>query len=242
MSVTPWRSSLLGMGSWPHSGMPGAPRGPALRSTSTESAVTSRSGSSKRAIMSRMSSNLEPGPALEFFTDSASTLLMAAKNAAVQHYVLLSIVGVDGIDADGYLRGKLLQEELVSAAGVPYTIVRATQFHEFTEGIADSLVVDGEIRAPDALIQPVAAAEVAGLIARVATEAPRNGVLELGGPEKMPFAEMAHTVFTLRGKNVPITVDPQATYFGVPVERNSLVTDDGAELGSTRLIDWLGRR
>ncbi|OFJ52787.1 SDR family oxidoreductase [Mycolicibacterium grossiae] len=188
------------------------------------------------------SPTLEPGPALEFFTDSASTLLMAAKNAAVQHYVLLSIVGVDGIDADGYLRGKLLQEELVSAAGVPYTIVRATQFHEFTEGIADSLVVDGEIRAPDALIQPVAAAEVAGLIARVAAEAPRNGVLELGGPEKMPFAEMAHTVFTLRGKNVPITVDPQATYFGVPVERNSLVTDDGAELGSTRLIDWLGRR
>jgi len=186
------------------------------------------------------SPSLEPGPALEFFTHSATTLLPEAKTAQVQNYVLLSIVGVDGIEADGYLRGKLLQEELVATSGVPYTIVRATQFHEFTEGIAGSLVVDGEVRVPDALIQPAAAAEVAAVVARVAAEAPRNGVLNFGGPEKMPFAEMARTVLTHQGKNLPVIIDPQATYFGVPVQQNSLVTGDGAERGSTRLVDWLG--
>lgn len=188
------------------------------------------------------SPSLEPGPALDFFTNSATTLLSGAKTAQVKNYVLLSIVGVDGIEADGYLRGKLIQEELVADSGVPYTIVRATQFHEFTEGIAGSLMVDGEVRAPDALIQPVAGAEVAGVVARVAAEAPCNGVLNFGGPEKMPFAEMARTVFTHQGKNLPVTVDPQATYFGVPVQQDSLVTDGGAERGTTRLADWLDRR
>jgi len=187
------------------------------------------------------SPTLEPGPALDFFTTSATTLLAEAKKAQVQHYVVLSIVGVGSIDADGYLRGKHLQEELVANSGVPYTIVRATQFHEFTEGIAGSLVVDGEVRAPDALIQPVAAAEVAGVVARVAAETPRNDVLNFGGPEKMSFADLARVVFTAQGKDLPITVDPQATYFGVPVQRYSLVTGDGAELGTTRLSEWLDR-
>lgn len=187
------------------------------------------------------SPTLEPGPAVDFFTSSATTLLAEAKKAQVKHYVVLSIVGVGTIEADGYLQGKHLQEELVANSGVPYTIVRATQFHEFTEGIAGSLVVDGEVHAPDALIQPVAAAEVAGVVARVATEAPRNDVLNFGGPEKMSFADLARAIFAAQGKDLPVVVDPQATYFGVPVTQNSLVTDDGAELGSTRLSEWLQR-
>jgi len=141
------------------------------------------------------SPSLEPGPALDFFTNSATTLLSAAKTAQVKHYVLLSIVGVDDIEADGYLRGKLVQEELVAA-----------------------------------------------VVARAAAEAPRDGVLNFGGPEKMSFAELARTVFTHHGKDLPVIVDPQATYFGVPVQQNSLVTDDDAERGKTRLVDWLGRR
>ncbi|MEW5810461.1 MAG: SDR family oxidoreductase [Actinomycetota bacterium] len=187
------------------------------------------------------SPTLEPGPALEFFTAAATTLLAEAKKAQIQHYVVLSIVGVDSIDADGYLRGKHLQEELVANSGVPYTVVRATQFHEFTQGIAGSLVVDGEVHAPDALIQPVAAAEVAGVVARVATEVPRNDVLDFGGPEKMSFADLARAVFAAEGKDLPVVVDPQATYFGVPVQKDSLVTGDGAELGTTRLSEWLDR-
>jgi uncharacterized protein YbjT (DUF2867 family) len=187
------------------------------------------------------SPTLEPGPALDFFTASATTLLAEAKKAQVHHYVVLSIVGVGSIDAEGYLRGKHHQEELVANSGVPYTIVRATQFHEFTEGIAGSLVVDGEVHAPDALIQPVAAAEVAGVVARVATEAPRNDVHNFGGPEKMSFADLARAVFAAQGKDLPVVVDPKATYFGVPVQQNSLVTGDGAELGTTRLSEWLDR-
>ncbi len=188
------------------------------------------------------SPSLEPAPAVDFFTSSATTLLSEATAARVKNYELLSSVGVDGIADDGYLRGKYLQEQLVAASGSPFTIVRATQFHEFAEGIVDSLMVDGQVHAPDAMIQPVAAAEVAAVVARLATEAPRNGVLSFGGPEKMPFAELARTVLTHRGENVPVTVDSQATYFGVPVQRNSLVTDDSAELGRTRLIDWLERQ
>ena len=187
------------------------------------------------------SPTLEPGPALAFFTAPATTLLADAKKADVRHYVVLSIVGVGSIEADGYLHGKHLQEQLVADSGVPYTIVRATQFHEFTGGITDSMIVDGEVRAPDALIQPVAAAEVAGVVARVATEAPRNDVLNFGGPEKMSFADLARAVFTAQDKDLPVTVDPQATYFGVPVQQNSLVTGDGAELGTTRLSEWLDR-
>ncbi|MGB3484172.1 MAG: NAD(P)H-binding protein [Mycobacterium sp.] len=188
------------------------------------------------------SPSLEPGPAVDFFTNSAATLLAEAKKVGVQHYLVLSIVGVDEIEIDSYLRGKHLQEELVAASGIPYTIVRATQFHEFAEGIVGSLLVDGEVHAPDALIQPVAAAEVAELIARVVSEEPRNGVLNFGGPEKMSFADLARTIFTHQGTELSIAVDPQATYFGVPVTQNSLVTGDGAELGTTRLADWLDRR
>ncbi|MFB1297663.1 SDR family oxidoreductase [Mycobacterium sp. pW049] len=187
------------------------------------------------------SPTLEPGPAVEFFTRSATTLLAEAKRAGVGHYVVLSIVGVGDIEADGYLRGKHVQEQMVVNSGVPYTIVRATQFHEFTEGIVGSLVVDGEVHAPDALIQPVSASEVAGVVARVATESPRDGVLNFGGPEKMSFADLARAVFAAQGEDMPVVVDPQATYFGVPLKRNSLVTDDGAELGTTRLAEWQKR-
>lgn len=188
------------------------------------------------------SPTMEPGPAVDFFTRSATTLLAAAKKAAVKHYLVLSIVGVGSVEAEGYLRGKHVQEELVANSGVPYTIVRATQFHEFTEGIAGSLLVDGEVHAPDALIQPIAAAEVAAVIARVAAETPRNDVLNLGGPEQMSFADLARTVFTHQGKELPIVIDPEATYFGVAVQQNSLVTGDGAELGGMRLADWLRQR
>jgi len=185
------------------------------------------------------SPTMEPDAARDFFTEAATTLVAEAKKAGVQHYLLLSIVGVDEIDADGYLLGKHLQEELIANSGVPYTILRATQFHELTELIAGSLIVDGEVHAPDALIQPIASSEVAAEVARTCTGRPRGGVLELGGPEKMTFADMARTVFAKQGKDLPVVVDPQATYFGVPVTRNSLVTGDGAELGTTGLAAWL---
>lgn len=188
------------------------------------------------------SPTLEPDSARDFFTTSTNTLLTAGRRAGVRHHVLLSIVGVGTLEADGYLRGKHLQEELVVSSGTPYTIVRATQFHEFTEGIVGSLLVDGTAHAPDALIQPVAAAEVAAVVGRTATETPGNTVLNFGGPEKMSFADLARTVFAAQRTEAAVVVDPQATYFGVPVHQTSLVTGDGAELGTIRLEEWLSRR
>ncbi|MBB2989074.1 uncharacterized protein YbjT (DUF2867 family) [Mycolicibacterium iranicum] len=186
------------------------------------------------------SPTMEPVAAVEFFRTSATNLVAASREAQVDHYVVLSIVGVGGVEAEGYLQGKHLQEELVATSGVPYTIVRATQFHEFADGIVRSLIVDHEVRAPDALIQPVAAAEVAAVVARTATGSPRNGVLSFGGPEKMSFAEMAEIICA--DEDLTVRVDPEATYFGVALGHGSLVTGDDGELGATRLSEWLAQR
>jgi uncharacterized protein YbjT (DUF2867 family) len=183
------------------------------------------------------SPTMEDDAALAFFTATSSNLTVAAKKAGVQHYVLLSIVGVDGLQGGGYLRGKVVQEKTVADSGLPYTIVRATQFHELTEQIAGSLVTGDEVHAPDALIQPIASAEAAAVLARIATEPPADGVHDVGGPDKLTFAEMASLVL---GR--PAVVDPTATYFGTPVTGNSLVTGDDAERGTTRLSEWLGAR
>ncbi|QIV82153.1 SDR family oxidoreductase [Mycolicibacterium frederiksbergense] len=188
------------------------------------------------------SPTLEDDAALAFFTATSSNLTVAAKKAGVQHYVLLSIVGVDGLLGGGYLRGKVVQEKAVAASGLPYTIVRATQFHELTELITGSLIVGAEVHAPDALIQPIASAEVAVVLARIATEPPADGVHDVGGPDKLTFAEMARIVLDHQGNDLPTVVDSAATYFGTPVTENSLVTDDDAERGSTRLSEWLGAR
>ena len=188
------------------------------------------------------SPSLEDDVALTFFTATSANLTHAAQKAGVKHYVLLSIVGVDQLPSRGYLRGKVVQENTVAASGVPYTIVRATQFHELTEQITDSLTVDGRVHAPDALIQPIASADVAAVIARVATEPPANGTLDIAGPEPMSFAAMAEAVLATRGKDMPVVVDPSATYFGTPLQERSLVPDGDAELGATSLTGWLGTR
>lgn len=183
------------------------------------------------------SPTMEDDAALAFFTATSSNLTVAAKKAGVRHYVLLSIVGVDALQGGGYLRGKVVQEKTVADSGLPYTIVRATQFHELTELIAGSLVAGGTVHAPDALIQPIASAEVAAVLARIATEPPADGVHDVGGPDMLTFAEMASLVLGL-----PAVVDPGATYFGTPVTERSLVAGDDAERGTIRLSDWLRAR
>lgn len=188
------------------------------------------------------SPSLADDAALAFFTATSANLAHAAEKAGVKHYVLLSIVGVDQLCGGGYLRGKVIQENTVAASGVPYTIVRATQFHEFTELITDSLIVDGRVHAPDALIQPIAAAAVAAVVARVATASPANGVHDIAGPAPMSFAAMAETVLAAQGKDTPVVVDPSATYFGTPLQKTSLVPGADAELAAASLSDWLGTR
>ncbi len=172
------------------------------------------------------SPSFEDGPVMEFFTQATTNLAAAAKDAGVGHYVALSIVGVEGLPESGYMRAKVAQERLVVDSGLPYTIVRATQFAEFAEAITGSLIVGDEVRVPDALIQPVAADDVAAAVAGAAASQPVNGVVNIGGPEKISFEQMARDVLARQGDDKNVVVDPQATYFGTPLQRGSLVTDD----------------
>ena len=185
------------------------------------------------------SPSFDDEPVMQFFTTATRNLVDAAKSANVGHYVALSIVGCDGLPESGYMRAKVVQERTITESGLPYTIVRATQFHEFGEGITDSLTVGGEGRAPDGPIQPIAAAEVSAEVAHVAQAGPVNGVVNIGGPEKLRFADLANLVLAHRGDSPPVVVDPSARYFGTRVSEDSLVTGDGAVLAHIRFADWL---
>src|SRR3546814_10982845 len=122
---------------------------------------------------------------MAFFKTSGRNLLAAEAEAGVRHHVALSVVGTDRLPDNGYFRAKVAQEELIKASGIPYTIVRATQFFEFLDGVANSSTQDGEVRVSPAHVQPVASDDVAALVSRVATLAPMNGLIELGGPERV---------------------------------------------------------
>jgi uncharacterized protein YbjT (DUF2867 family) len=189
------------------------------------------------------SPSFEDEPVLQFFSTAATNLAAAAKTAGVGHYVVLSIVGVDGLPDSGYMRAKVVQEKTIVDSGIPYSAVRATQFYEFAEGITSALVVGDEGRVPDALIQLIAADDVAAEVARVAVGPPLGGIVNIGGPDKISFAEMASAVVAKRGDNLTVVVDPQATYFGARLDdEHSLVTGDDAVLAPTRFTDWLAAR
>jgi uncharacterized protein YbjT (DUF2867 family) len=168
------------------------------------------------------SPSFEDDPVLQFFTTSATNLTAAAKAAEVGHYVALSIVGVDGLPDSGYMRAKVAQERLITASGLPHSIVRATQFEEFTDAIVDSMTDRGTVRVPDALIQPIAANDVAAEVVRVALGAPLNRFEDIGGPEQLSFSELARRT----AAGATIVVDPAATYFGTTLTTTSLVVTD----------------
>ncbi|UMB70019.1 SDR family oxidoreductase [Mycobacterium paraterrae] len=167
--------------------------------------------------------SFDDDPVLEFFTTSTTNLLAAARDTGVGHYLAVSIVGCDQLPESGYMRAKAAQEKLIEGADVPYSIVRATQFVEFTDGITESLTVGDQVRVPDALIQPIATADLAIEVARVAAAPPIDGIENIGGPEKITFEQMARNVLARRSDGKKIVVDPQATYFGTPLSTNSLV-------------------
>ena len=185
------------------------------------------------------SPSFDDDPVMQFFSTATKNLVDAAKSANVGHYVALSIVGCDGLPESGYMRAKVVQERIIVESGLPYTIVRATQFDEFAEGITDSLTVGDEVRVPDGPIQPIAATDVATEVARAAQADPINGVINIGGPDKLRFADLAGLVVAHRGGTTPVVVDPSAKYFGTAVAETSLVTGDDAVLADTRFTDWL---
>jgi uncharacterized protein YbjT (DUF2867 family) len=174
----------------------------------------------------------------EFFETSGRNLLPAEAAAGVRHHVALSIVGTDRSD-NGYFRAKVAQEKLIVASGIPYTIIRATQFLEFLGGIADSSTDGNKVRLPPVLFQPIAAEDVAANVADVALAAPRNGIVEIAGPERAPFNEIVARYLKAIGDPREVVRDPEARYWGGRVEERSLVPLGEARLGPTRLEDWL---
>src|SRR6201993_62509 len=187
------------------------------------------------------SPSFEDKAVLEFFETSGRNLLAAEAAAGVRHHVALSIVGTDRTPENGYFRAKVTQERLIEASGIPYTIIRATQFMEFLGAIAASSVDGNVIRLSPGLFQPIAADDVAVLVADVALEAPRNGIVEIAGPERAPFNAIIARYLKGTGDPREVVSDPDALYWGGRVEEHSLVPLGEARLGSITLDKWLPR-
>jgi uncharacterized protein YbjT (DUF2867 family) len=187
------------------------------------------------------SPSFEDAPVMAFFETSTRNLLAAETAAGVRHHVALSVVGADRLPNSGYLRAKVAQEALIKAAAIPYTIVRATQFFEFIGRIADDSTEGDTVRLSPALMQPVAAADVAAALADVAVGTPANGIVELAGPDAIRLDELVRRV--LRAKQDPrhISTDIHARYFGTELDDRSLTPGDHPRIAPTRFDDWLGR-
>jgi uncharacterized protein YbjT (DUF2867 family) len=186
------------------------------------------------------SPSFEDKAVLEFFETSERNLLPAEAAAGSRHHVALSIVGIDRSD-NGYFRAKVAQEKLIVASGIPYTIIRSTQFLEFLRGIADSSANGNTVRISTGLFQPIAADDVAAIVAEVALTAPRNGIVEIAGPERAPFNEIVARYLKAVGDPREVVSDPEARYFGGRVEERSLVPLGEARLGRIGLDEWLRR-
>jgi uncharacterized protein YbjT (DUF2867 family) len=176
---------------------------------------------------------------MSFFRTSTGNLLAAEKEAGVTHHVALSVVGSEKVPDSGYLRAKVAQEAEIAAGGVPYTILRATQFLEFLPRIADAATDGDTVRLPHVLFQPVAAEDVARTVGRTAAGEPLNGVIELGGPEQFRFDEFIRDALAAKGDPRNVVADPDARYFGTTLTERSLVPGDDARLGETCFEDWL---
>lgn len=186
------------------------------------------------------SPSFEDKAVLEFFETSGRNLLAAEATAEVRHHVALSIVGTDRTD-NGYFRAKVVQERLIEASGIPYSIIRSTQFMEFLGGIADSSADGDIIRIPPVLFQPVAADDVAVNVADVAFQAPRKGIVEIAGLERALFDEIVARYLKAVGDPRQVVSDTEARYWGGPVEERSLVPLGEARLGHIGLDEWLSR-
>ena len=186
------------------------------------------------------SPSFEDRAVLEFFETSGRNLLAAEAAAGVRHHIALSIVGIDRSD-NGYFRAKVAQEKLIETSGIPYTIIRSTQFLEFLSGIAASSTDGNIVRISPGLFQPIAADDVASIVVEVALAAPRNGIVEIAGPERAPFNEIVARYLKAVGDPREVVSDPEARYFGGRVEERSLVPLGEARLGRIGFDEWLGR-
>lgn len=187
------------------------------------------------------SPSFEDKAVLEFFQTSGRHLLAAEAAAGVAHHVALSIVGADRTPDNGYFRAKAAQEKLIVASGRPYTIIRSTQFMEFLRGIADEATKGSVVRVSPGAFQPIAADDVAGFVADVALAPPKNGIVEIAGPERAPFSEIVARYLKAAGDPREVVSDKEARYFGGLVDDRSLVPLGEARLGHIGFDEWRRR-
>jgi uncharacterized protein YbjT (DUF2867 family) len=187
------------------------------------------------------SPSFEDKAVLEFFQASGRNLFRAESAASVGHHVALSIVGTDRTPDNGYFRAKVAQEDLIRASGIPYTIIRSTQFMEFLGGIADGATKGNIARVSPGAFQPIASDDVAAFVADVALVAPRNGIVEIAGPQRAPFSEIVARYLKAVGDPREVVSDKEARYFGGLVDDRSLVPLGEARLGHVGLDEWLRR-
>ena len=178
---------------------------------------------------------------MEFFQTAGRNLLAAEKAAGVGHHVALSIVGADRLPASGYLRAKVAQENLIKASGIPFTIVRSTQFFEFAKGIVQSATEGQTVRLSPALFQPIAADDVAVALTGLALAKPLNDTIEIAGPEPIRIDEFARRFLSTTRDPRKVTTDVHAQYFGTELNDQSLTPGENARLAPTRLDQWLNR-
>jgi uncharacterized protein YbjT (DUF2867 family) len=182
--------------------------------------------------------SLDGPAALAFFETSGRNLLAAGKAAGVQHHIALSIVGTDRLQASAYFQAKKIQEDLIKASGLPYSILRSTQFFEFISGV----VQDGSTRdvvISPARVQPIAGEDVAEALADLALGAPANGTVEVAGPERFRLDELATEVLTALEDPRQVLADPEAPYFGARLDDRSLLPGPSPRIAVTRFHDWL---
>jgi uncharacterized protein YbjT (DUF2867 family) len=175
---------------------------------------------------------------LKFFETSTTNLVTTEARAGVRHHVALSIVGTDRVPDSGYLRAKLAQENLIKQSGIPYSILRSTQFFEFISRIAQT-GPEGTLHVSGALFQPVLSTDVVAALADITLGAPLNGIAEVGGPERFPMNELVRRVLRASGDEREVVTDSHARYFGAELNDQSLVASPNARVGSKRFEEWL---
>jgi uncharacterized protein YbjT (DUF2867 family) len=185
------------------------------------------------------SPSFEEKAVMEFFQTSTRNLLSYEAKAGMRHHVALSVVGTDRLQASPYMRAKLAQEMLIRESGIPYSIVHATQFFEFFKGIADSATVGNQVRLSPVFIQPIAAEDVATIVATVAVRTPLNGMVEVAGPERFRFDEFIRRGLRARNDSREVVADPNAPYFGATLGELTLIASGEASIGEMRFDAWL---
>ncbi|MDI1436687.1 SDR family oxidoreductase [Polyangium sorediatum] len=187
------------------------------------------------------SPSFEADAVMSFFQQAARVCLPAEVAAGVRHHVALSVVGAERLPTSGYMLAKVAQEAAIRAASVPYTIVRATQFFEFVSAIVDAGTKEGTVTLTPALLQPIAADDVAAALAAVVEESPRNGMVEIAGPEALGCDELGRRWIAAKKDARKVVTDAAAGYFGAQIDDQSLTPGTGARMGARRFEDWLAR-